>query len=306
MTLPMHKSVLLDEVIQILNLKNGLTCVDCTLGLGGHSEKILKKIVPDGHLYGFEWDKKNAERAENKLKKYAKNCTIIGKNFIHLEEEIKEADRILFDLGISSPHLDSDERGFSFKKEAILDMRMSDDTSLTAYQVVNTYPQEKLAEIIFKYGEEKDSRRIAKNISKYRKNKKIENTTELVEIIKKSKRQGRWGGKNPATQTFQAIRIEVNNELENIEKALQGAMKILKKDGIIAVITFHSLEDRIVKNIFREASKNCKCPKELPKCICNGPEYKLLSRKPIIPTEKEITENPRSRSAKLRAIQKLI
>lgn len=304
MTSLLHKSVLLGEVIQGLDLKNGLTVIDCTLGLGGHSEKILEKITPKGFLHGFEWDKDNAEQAEKRLKKYAKNCKIHKKNFVHIEETGK-ADRILFDLGISSVHLDQADKGFSFKKEAPLDMRMSKETKLTAYEIINTFPEEKLLRILWDYGEEKEARKIVRKILEQRKIKKIETTTELADLIANTKHKGRWGGGHPATQTFQALRIAVNNELENIEIALKKALEILTKNGIIAVISFHSLEDRIVKNIFKEASKPCKCSPEILQCTCKQ-EYKLLSKKPIIPSAEEIEENPRSRSAKLRLIQKLI
>lgn len=306
MTQPKHISVLQKETIEILDLKNGDIAIDATLGLGGHSELILQKITPDGFLYAFEWDKKNAEFAKKRLKAYEKSCKIIEKNFTNIDDVDQKVDKMLFDIGISSVHIDFDTRGFSFKKVNQLDMRMSDQTKLTAYDVVNTYREEDLARIIYQYGEEKQSRKIAREIVHHRKTETIKTTEDLVKIIEKVKSKGRWGGGHPAAQTFQALRIEVNDELGNIRTALEKAFDLLSTEGIIAVISFHSLEDRIVKNTFREKAKKCICPQDQIICTCQDRDkYELLTRKPIIPTEEEIQENPRSRSSKLRAIKKI-
>lgn len=298
-----HQSVLAHEVIDILELKKGLTVVDGTLGLGGHAELILEKITPGGFLFGFEWDAKNAEFAEKRLKKYQKNCKIIRKSYICLAEEAKEADRIIFDFGLSSVHLDSSGRGFSVKKDEPLDMRMSEEIALTAQEIVNEYSEEDLRNILWRYGEEQEARKISHNIIQ---NRPLTTTQDLVRVIEQVKKKTRFGGGHPAVQTFQAFRIAVNNELTNVEIGLQKALQVLKKDGIIAAISFHSLEDRIVKNLFRELSRPCICPKEFPVCLCQDrPRYQLLTRKAITPSAQEIAVNPRSRSAKLRAIKKL-
>lgn len=299
-----HKSVLLNETIDSLNLKEGSVIVDCTLGGAGHSLEILKRIGPNGLLIGFDRDPDAIEEAENKLKDYS-NKILINSNFANLKEElsirgIKSINGILFDLGVSSHQLDTD-RGFSFQREEILDMRMSGEGT-TAAHYVNTLPEEELANVIYKYGEERLSRKIAHAICEKRKNEPFHTTKQLSDLI--AQKIG-WAYKkekiHPATRTFQAIRILVNDELSSIETAVQDGIDLLEVGGIISVISFHSLEDRIVKNIFKYNSGRCKCPPGLPICVCN-PKKKIsiVNKKPILPTEEEIKENSRASSSKLR------
>jgi len=303
----MHISVLLEESIRYLNLKDDSVIVDATLGYGGHSSNILAKI-PKGFLYAFDQDKEAIKEASKKLEIVGSNYEIINTNFVNIKEELNKrnikVDGILFDLGVSSPQLDNAERGFSFHKDAKLDMRMNQDDKFTAYEVVNEYPYEKLTDIFYKYGEEKYANSIAKAIIQYRETKKIESTLELAEIIKenvpeKYRRQG-----HPARKVFQAIRIEVNNELEVFKTALTDALDLVKPGGRICVITFHSLEDRICKQIFNEVSS---VPKELRKLPVIPEEYKPKFRvvANIEPSKREIEENARSRSARLRVIERV-
>lgn len=302
----MHKSVLLEESIKYLNLKENSIIVDCTLGYGGHSKEILKKI-PKGFLYAFDQDKEAIKYAEKELKEAGLNFEIINTNFKNIKEELTKrkikVDGILFDLGVSSPQLDNGERGFSFHKDAPLDMRMNKEEKMSAKEVVNAYSKEKLIEIFYKYGEEKYARSIAENIVKKRKEKEIETTLELSEIIKESVPEKYRRVSHPARKVFQAIRIEVNNELEVFEKALTDSLELIKNEGRICVITFHSLEDKICKRIFNEASR---IPKELEKLPIipeeYKPKYKVIAN--ITPTKKEIEENYRSRSARLRVIER--
>lgn len=302
----MHKSVLLNEAVYYLNLKGDSIVIDCTLGYGGHSSLILSKI-PKGFLYAFDQDKEAINYAEKRLDTINKNYEIINTNFKNLkkcmeDKEIK-ADAILFDLGVSSPQLDNAERGFSFHKDAVLDMRMNKDDIKTAYDVVNNYSKEQLINIFYKYGEEKYSVSIASAIVKYRENKKIETTLELAEIIKSSVPLKYRNQTHPARKVFQAIRIEVNNELEVFETALIDALSLLKKGGRICVITFHSLEDKICKRIFNEVSSIPPELKKLPIVPSEyEPKYKIIAN--ITPTEEEIKENPRARSSRLRVIER--
>jgi len=302
----MHISVLLEESIRYLNLKDDSVIVDATLGYGGHSSNILTKI-PKGFLYAFDQDKEAIKEASKKLVNIGSNYEIINTNFVNIKKELNKrdikVDGILFDLGVSSPQLDNAERGFSFHKDAKLDMRMNRDDKFTAYEVVNEYPYEKLTDIFYKYGEEKYGNSIAKAIIQYRETKKIESTLELAEIIKenvpeKYRRQG-----HPARKVFQAIRIEVNNELEVFKSALTDALDLVKPGGRICVITFHSLEDRICKQVFNEVSS---IPKELRKLPVIPKEYKPKFKvvANIAPSKKEIEENARSRSARLRVIER--
>jgi len=302
----MHKSVLLNESINSLSIKQDGIYVDCTLGYGGHSAEILKKIKK-GFLFAFDQDDRAIELSSGKLKEIGTNFEIIKSNFENIKEElnsrdIKKVDGILFDLGVSSMQLDEGERGFSYHQDAKLDMRMNQDNDLSAYEVVNEYELDKLMDIFYKYGEEKYAKSIAKNIIKKRP---IETTIELVEIIKESVPFKYKKDKHPARKVFQAIRIEVNNELEVLEKALKDSIELLDKDGRLAVITFHSLEDRICKNIFRENSEVDEKVKGLPEI----PEEYLpiveIVNKKLKPTSKEITDNKRSRSAILRVIKKI-
>lgn len=300
----MHKSVLLNECIQNLNLKSNSVIVDCTLGYGGHSSEILKRI-PNGLLYAFDQDKEAIQSANQRLSKINYNYQIINDNFVNIDKYIiDKVDGILFDLGVSSPQLDEDERGFSFHKNARLDMRMNRNQELDAYKVVNEYSLEDLNKIIRDYGEEKYSYSIAKAIIEKRKTQKIETTFELVEIIKEAVPMKYKREHHPARKTFQAIRIEVNDELNVFRKALNKALKLLKVNGRICVITFHSLEDKICKDIFNEVTKNIEGYKDMP-IIPKELEPKFKKIKTIEPSKEELDENNRARSAKLRVIEKI-
>lgn len=304
----MHKSVLLQECIENLSLKEDSIIVDATLGYAGHSSEILKRI-PKGHLFAFDQDEEAIKASREKLDTIASNYTIIKSNFVHLKEEleknnIQQIDGILFDLGVSSPQLDEDYRGFSFHKDAKLDMRMDMTNDLSAYQVVNEYSKEELTNIFFQYGEEKYANSIARKIVEYRETKKIETTLELVEIIKSSVPEKYKREKHPARKVFQAIRIEVNHELEVFEKALIDSLSLLNVNGRICVITFHSLEDKICKNIFKESSEISEELKHLPVVPKEYlPNFKVIHT--LKPTKQELLENPRSRSAKLRVIERI-
>lgn len=306
----MHISVLLNESIEGLNIKEDGVYVDCTLGYAGHSSEILKRITR-GCLFAFDQDSEAIKFSEEKLAKIGSNYTIINNNFVNIKEELKkrnvfEVDGILFDLGVSSPQLDESDRGFSYHTDAKLDMRMNQNQELSAWVVVNTYPEEKLADIFFRYGEEKYSRSIARNIVNYRNNKAIETTLELVEIIKNSVPEKAKRDKHPARKVFQAIRIEVNNELGILDKTMHDSLSLLKVGGRIAVITFHSLEDRIIKNIFREVTEIDPKVKGLPNIPESYlPKYRLVNAKAIIPSDEEIEKNNRSRSSKLRIIERI-
>ena len=303
----MHKSVLLEEAIDGLNIKNDLLYVDCTLGYAGHSGEILKKNKK-GWLYAFDQDEEAIEHSKSKLSDIGSNFEIIKSNFVNLKEElnkrgISKVDGILFDLGVSSPQLDEGDRGFSYHKDARLDMRMDKDSKLSAYEVVNNYPESKLITIFYRYGEEKYSKSIARKIVDYRKNKPIETTNELVEIIKTGVPDKYKREKHPARKVFQAIRIEVNNELEVFEKALNDAIEILNPNGRICVITFHSLEDRICKQIFKKNSEINKVFKGLPSIPKEYmPKLRLIGK--YMPSEEELEANNRSRSAILRVAEK--
>lgn len=297
----MHNTVLLEAAIKYLNLKKDSIVVDCTLGYGGHSSLILKNI-PDGFLYAFDQDKIAIENADKRLKKIGSNYEIIYTNFENLKKEIKVTpNAILFDLGVSSPQLDEAERGFSFHKDAPLDMRMDLNNPLTAYEIVNNYSYEKLVEIFYKYGEEKYAPSIAKKIIQ---NRPVKTTLELAEIIKESVPEKYRKKSHPARKVFQAIRIEVNNELGVFEKVLTDALDIISVGGRICVITFHSLEDRICKHIFKEVST---LPKELAdKPVIPEeflPKYKVVAN--IVPKDEEIKENNRARSARMRVIERV-
>ncbi|MDM0775912.1 16S rRNA (cytosine(1402)-N(4))-methyltransferase RsmH [Clostridium perfringens] len=306
-----HVSVLLDECINALNIKEDGIYVDCTLGGAGHSSEIVKRLSSDGRLIGFDQDKDALKAAGERLKDY-KNVTYVHSNFYAIYDVLTDlvidgVDGILMDLGVSSYQLDNGERGFSYMQDAPLDMRMNRENEFSAYEIVNTYSEEELYRIIKEYGEEKFAKRIASFIVKNREEKNIETTLELVEIIKAAiPAKARREGPHPAKRTFQAIRIEVNKELEIISKTILDGVKKLNKGGRMAIITFHSLEDRIVKNTFKELANPCTCPSEFPVCVCNRkPEVKLISRKPIEASKEELEFNPRSRSAKLRIIEKL-
>ena len=300
----MHKSVLLNECIQNLNLKDDSVIVDCTLGYGGHSSEILKRI-PKGFLYAFDQDKEAIQSASQRLNEINCNYQIINDNFVNIDKYIiDKVDGVLFDLGVSSPQLDEEERGFSFHKDARLDMRMNREKELDAYKVVNEYSFDDLNRIIRDYGEEKYSFSIARDIVEKRKIKKIETTFELVDIIKDAVPMKYKREHHPARKTFQAIRIEVNDELNVFRKALTKALDLLKVNGRICVITFHSLEGKICKDIFNEVTKNIDGYKDMP-IIPKELEPKFKKIKTIEPSKEELDENNRSRSAKLRVIEKI-
>ena len=305
----LHKSVLLSESISNLNIKNGGVYVDATLGFGGHSSEILKKNKK-GRLICFDQDNEAINYSREYLSKFGDNFTIIKSNFINMKSElnklgITKVDGILFDLGVSSVQLDEAERGFSFHKDAKLDMRMNQEQDLSAYEVVNTYSFKDLVRILTKYGEEKYASSIARNIIKYREKKNIETTMELSEIVNSSVPMKVRREKNPSRKTFQAIRIEVNNELEVLSSALEQAIDLLDINGRICVITFHSLEDRIVKQTFKKYSEVDKMFKNLPEI---PEEYKPILKligKSITPGNNELEENNRARSSRLRVAEKI-
>lgn len=303
----MHYSVLKEELLEGLNIQDGKIFVDATIGYDGDSKEILKQI-PNGFLYGFDQDKKAVEYSTGALTKIGNNFKIFNTNFVNMDETfekigIKEVDGIIFDLGFSSPQIDDEKRGFSFMHDGPLDMRMSSEGK-SAKDIINEYSENELAEIFFKYGEEKLSRVIAKNIKK--ESKDISSTLELVEVIKTATGANYFYKNHPERKIFQALRIEVNEELTVLESILPKVIKRLKKGGRIAVITFHSLEDRIVKNIFKKYSDIdplVKGLKDIPEEY--KPLIKLVNKKPILPSQKELEENSRSRSAKLRIIERI-
>ncbi len=304
-----HKSVLLAESIRGLNIKDNGTYVDCTLGGGGHSSEILRNLR-GGRLIAIDQDTDALDYAREKLKEYD-NITFVHNNFENLAAIIDEyspegVDGILMDLGVSSYQLDNPERGFSYMNDAPLDMRMDRDADLTAYDVVNRYSEEQLYKVIREYGEERFSSRIARLIVKAREEGEIKTTFELNEIIKRAiPAKERRVGPHPSKRTFQAIRIEVNRELSILKKTIEEGIQRLKPGGRYAIITFHSLEDRIVKNVFREQANPCNCPPHLP-CVCGKtPTVTLVSRKAIEPGREELEDNPRARSAKLRLCEKI-
>lgn len=305
-----HVPVLLNECIENLQIKPDGIYVDGTLGGAGHSFYIAQKLSTNGKLIGIDRDKDALKAASQKLKEF-KNVEYVNDNHdniknILLSLGIEKVDGILLDLGVSSYQLDEASRGFSYMQDAKLDMRMDKNQSLTAEYVVNNYSEEKLADIIYEYGEEKFSRRIAKNICEYRKNEKIDTTGKLVDIILRSVPRTSKENGHPAKRTFQAIRIEVNNEIEPLYNTILDSIDCLKSKGRLCVITFHSLEDRAVKLAFNDSVGKCTCPPDLPYCICGKKEKgKIITKKPIIPTDKEMEENARSKSAKLRVFEKI-
>ncbi|MBO0419634.1 16S rRNA (cytosine(1402)-N(4))-methyltransferase RsmH [Vagococcus fluvialis] len=310
-----HVTVLLKETVDGLNIKPNGVYVDCTLGGAGHSQYLLSQLSKEGHLYAFDQDEKAIKHASAFLEKEVNEgkVTFIRSNFRHLQEKlaehgVTEIDGILYDLGVSSPQLDEGERGFSYHQDAPLDMRMDQSASLSAYEVINEYSYEQLVKIFFRYGEEKFSKQIARLIEKKRIDKKIETTGELVEIIKEGiPAPARRKGGHPAKRIFQAVRIEVNSELEVIGESIEQAIELLNDEGRISVITFHSLEDKIVKNIFKEYSQPQDLPPGLPMVpVEYQPTLKLVNRKPIVASDDELDENNRSRSAKLRIAEKII
>jgi len=304
----MHKSVLLEESLGFLNLKEDSVVVDCTLGYGGHSSHILKEIKK-GFLFAFDQDDEAIKSSLNRLNDVGNNFEIIRSNFVNLKKELEnrnvtEVDGILYDLGVSSPQLDESNRGFSFHNDARLDMRMDQTSNLSAYEVVNEYSYHDLARIFRDYGEEKFATSIARKIEDYRKNRRIETTLELVEIVKSAVPEKYKREKHPARKVFQAIRIEVNKELDVFESSLNQALELIKVGGRICVITFHSLEDRMCKEIFKQVSTVDKKLQKLPIIPEEyQPRFKVIAN--VEPTDKELEENNRSRSARLRVIERV-
>ena len=304
-----HKPVMLEECISGLNIKKDGIYVDGTLGGAGHSKEILKRLSNNGLLIGIDRDEEALKAAKDNLKEF-QNVIYVHNNHDNIKEILEElkidnVDGILLDLGVSSYQLDERNRGFSYLGENELDMRMDKSQKLTAKEVVNKYKEEDLANVIYEYGEERFSRQIAKNICRYRKEKEIKTTKELVDIIEKSIPKKFQNDGHPAKRTFQAIRIEVNNEIKPLYSTVLNSIDCLKPGGRLVIITFHSLEDRAVKNAYIEAKGKCTCPKDLPYCVCGEKSLgEIITKKPIIATDEEIKENSRSKSAKLRIFER--
>ncbi len=304
-----HYTVMKEEAVDMLNCRNGLIYVDATLGGGGHSELILKRIQPAGRLIAFDVDSEAIKAASERLKDY-KNLTIIKDSYTNVKKVLhnlgieKITGGILFDLGASYHQLTRLERGFSFSKDAKLDMRFDESADFTAYDVVNDYSEQELVRIFSEYGEERFSKRIAKKIVEQRKVKKLDTTCELANLIVEATPHVK-SSIHPATRVFQAIRIEVNHELTNVKETLKNLLALLDDGAIISVISFHSLEDRIVKQFFKYESQKCRCDRSQLICNCPPPQLELINKKPITARIEEIKENPPSRSAKLRAARKI-
>ena len=306
-----HISVLLNECLEGLAIKPDGIYVDGTLGGAGHSRQIAKRLTT-GRLIGIDRDPVALKAAGERLAPYKDNVTLVHSNFCEMAQVLKDlnisgVDGILLDLGVSSPQLDDGQRGFSYMVDAPLDMRMNNEDPLTAHTVVNTWPQEELKRILYTYGEERYAPQIASAICRRREEKPIDTTLELVDVIRSAMPPAALREKqHPAKRSFQAIRIAVNDELGSVERVLEDAMDLLNPGGRLAIITFHSLEDRIVKTAMNEAAKGCTCPPNFPVCVCGKkPKVKLISRKPIVASDAELEENPRSRSAKLRVCQRV-
>ncbi len=304
-----HKPVMLEECIQGLKINPKGTYIDGTLGGAGHSKEIVKRLEKQGRLIGIDRDEEALQAAKENLKEFS-NITYVHDNHDNIKDivtqlQIDKVDGILLDLGVSSYQLDERNRGFSYLGENDLDMRMDKSQKLTAKEVVNEYPEEELANLIYEYGEERFSRQIARNICISRKEKTIKTTKDLVEIIEKSIPKSKQKDGHPAKRTFQAIRIEVNNEIKPLYQTIRDSIECLKEGGRLCVITFHSLEDRAVKNAYIEAKGKCSCPSDLPYCVCGAKQLgRIITKKPIIATQKELEENTRSKSAKLRIFER--
>jgi 16S rRNA (cytosine1402-N4)-methyltransferase len=306
-----HVSIMLEQCIEGLNIKEDGIYVDCTLGGAGHSSEIVKRLSQKGMLIGIDQDKEALEAASKRLSEY-RNVKYVHNNFSNIDDILEElkidkVDGILMDLGVSSYQLDNAERGFSYMKDAPLDMRMNRDDDFSAFNIINGYSEEELCKVIRDYGEEKFAKRIAGFIVKAREKGSINTTFELVEIIKSAiPAKARREGPHPAKRTFQAIRIEVNKELAILNKTIEDGINRLNVGGRMAIITFHSLEDRIVKVKYKTLEDPCTCPKDFPMCICKKePLVKIITRKPMEPSDEEVEENPRSRSAKLRVAERI-
>ena len=308
-----HTSVLLEETIANLKIKPDGTYVDGTLGGAGHASEVCKRLSATGRFIGIDQDDAAIAAAGERLREFGERVTIIRSNYCNMVSRLQErgilgVDGILLDLGVSSYQLDTAERGFTYREDAPLDMRMDQRAELSAYDVVNGYSEEQLVRILRDYGEERFARNIARNICTARQEEPIRTTGELTEIIKRSiPAKIRATGGHPAKRTFQAIRIEVNQELTVLEESLDGMIDLLNDGGRLCVITFHSLEDRIVKNIFRKNEHPCTCPPDFPVCVCGKKSKgRVITRKPILPSDEEMEENPRSKSAKLRIFEKKV
>ena len=307
-----HKPVLLHECLDALAIRPDGVYLDGTLGRAGHSLEIVRRLTAGGRLIALDRDETAIEAAQRRLADYMDRVTLVHSNFSALDDVLREigvrgVDGMLFDLGVSSPQLDDAARGFSYKQDAPLDMRMDESASYTARELVNTVSYEELKRILYEYGEERYASAIAKKICAYRTEKPIETTLELADLIRSAMPAAALREKqHPAKRSFQAIRIAVNDELGAVREAMEKAIDCLNPGGRLAVITFHSLEDRIVKAAFQQAAQGCTCPKDFPVCICGKkPKVRLTPRKPILPDEREIEENPRARSAKLRVCEKI-
>ena len=308
-----HKSIMLEEVIESLAIKPNGIYVDGTLGGAGHSSEIVKRLGEDGRLIGIDQDGEAIEAATKRLKPYKDKVTIVRSNYAQMKEVLRDlgipkVDGILLDLGVSSYQLDNAERGFTYREDVPLDMRMDQRQTKTAKDIVNDYSEMELYPIIRNYGEDKFAKNIAKHIVQARQKAPIETTGQLIEVIKAAiPKKVRATGGHPAKKTFQAIRIELNHELDVLKNNLEDMIDLLNDEGRIAIITFHSLEDRIVKNIFRTSERPCICPPEFPVCVCGRvSKGKVITRKPIVPGKEELEENSRSKSAKLRVFERRI
>lgn len=306
-----HVSVLLEEVLEGLNIKEDGIYVDGTLGGAGHSLEIVKRLKT-GKLIGIDQDTNALDKSREVLKEHLDKVVLVHDNYVNIKSvledlNIEKVDGILLDLGVSSHQLDTEERGFSHNKDAPLDMRMDSSKNFSAWNVVNEYSEDEITRILYEYGEEKWAKRISQFIIQERNVKPIDTTFELVSAIKKAiPKKVRMEGHHPAKKTFQAIRIEVNGELDVLKAAIKDMVEVLNPNGRLAIITFHSLEDRIVKEEFKELFKDCICPPEIPQCICDKRrEINILTRKPIVPSKRELESNPRSRSSKLRVAEKI-
>lgn len=309
-----HRPVMLEECIEFLNIRPDGVYVDGTLGGGGHSSEIIKNLGPEGLFIGIDQDKNAIEAAKKKFSSmdFMAKVIIEQMNFENIREVLQAHNRgfidgVLLDLGVSSHQLDEGDRGFSYQHDAMLDMRMNQDSTFGAYELINTWDRDEIARVIREYGEERWASRIAEFIVRSRETQNIETTGELTQIIKAAiPAAARRTGPHPAKRTFQAIRIAVNRELEVLEGFLNSIVEILNPKGRVAIITFHSLEDRIVKKAFKEQAQGCICPRDFPQCVCGvKPKLKIITRRPITPSQEELDINPRARSAKLRVAEKL-
>ena len=305
-----HIPVLYYETLDNLVINPDGIYIDCTLGGGSHSEGILERLSDKGLLISIDQDTNAIEYSKKRLKKFGSKWKVFKGNFENIDTitymaGVDKVDGILMDIGVSSKQLDDPERGFSYRYDVKLDMRMNTDQKISAYDVVNTYSEEQLSKIIFEYGEERHARKIAKLIVEERKSSPIEKTSDLIALIKRAYPER--ASKHPAKKTFQAIRIEVNRELEVLENAISKAVELLKVGGRLAIITFHSLEDRIVKNKFKDLATACKCPKDIPICVCGGvKKFEIITKKPIIPVDDELKNNNRAHSSKLRILERIL